>query len=629
MRVQLFVRRFLWTHVWLLLFLVLSSIVAAIVYELVHGGDPWLSVKDSRALDLLDRQGDKPREVWKDDEFECLGWKATHECDPYGPRDYARDRACDTALTRVSGYCEVRNRTSGEIHRVMLSTCKSWRWPAIKQSLTCNDAWMFTDYSILAQRYEHPTSQVLPSKTPAPKTAADRWPTRGISMIAYPKVIAGVYSIVRTLRYHGCSLLVEIWINPMEMRASHSILQALVTEYNVIVRTIQDPNASKFHAKPYAVYHSHFEQVLFLDSDNIPVRDPTYLFDSPEFQQYGAIFWPDFWRPAVRTPFNVHAQSVLWDLLDMPFIDMFEQESGQLLINRRTSEKALNKLMFYSSRTPRLLTDWSLIYGDKDLFRLAWLNTSTPFYYIPHILALGGLYDAEEDFFCGVAMIQRDPNGDFIFMHRNQAKLNGRRDQRVLLTHLQKFTASGDAFSLSPRELEKYRVRSTMDRLGQHSCFSINPITPTGDATPFLVQSLETTRFPQMEQQAIHFSIEGRSLVNVVEEREIALVEEAILAENMGETSRREANQLHEDRVYLALKIAGGLLLLCVLTRCRSSRAKRSSPVTASAVRTNSASLGVSIVEVDETSASSSALAEGSSFRRKKSISVHEDPYVL
>jgi hypothetical protein len=36
-------------------------------------------------------------------------------------------------------------------------------------------------------------------------------------------------------------------------------------------------------------------QVLFLDADNVPVRDPTPLFDSAAFQRAGALLWPDYW----------------------------------------------------------------------------------------------------------------------------------------------------------------------------------------------------------------------------------------------------------------------------------------------------------------------------------------------
>lgn len=41
---------------------------------------------------------------------------------------------------------------------------------------------------------------------------------------------------------------------------------------------------------------SSYEEVLYLDSDNIPLRDPTYLFDTPLYSGAGqprAVFWPD------------------------------------------------------------------------------------------------------------------------------------------------------------------------------------------------------------------------------------------------------------------------------------------------------------------------------------------------
>jgi len=36
-------------------------------------------------------------------------------------------------------------------------------------------------------------------------------------------------------------------------------------------------------------------QVLFLDADNMAVRDPTPLFDSAPFAETGALLWPDYW----------------------------------------------------------------------------------------------------------------------------------------------------------------------------------------------------------------------------------------------------------------------------------------------------------------------------------------------
>ncbi|CAI5732392.1 unnamed protein product [Peronospora destructor] len=533
MALKTWMTRFLRQHFMLALFLVLASIIAAIVYEVTGGGKPKASIYDAPALNAVDLEGpDRPRSLWTDDEFECLGWRATHKCDPYGPRDKARDHKCGEPMPRSSGFCEVRNRTSGEILRVMLATCKSWRWYLVPL-LSCNDARQFTDFSIHAARYTHPPPEVLAAKTREEKEADKR----GIVMIAYPKVIAGLYAVVRMLRSLGCALPVEVWIHLTEMKANHSVLVELVKHYNVMVRIIRDPNASKFFAKPYVIYHSAFESVLWIDSDNIPVRDPTYLFEAPEFVKYGAIFWPDFWRPAIDTPFNLHQQSALWTLLDMPFTDMFEQESGQFLVNRSRSQSALSKLMFYSSHLPRLITDWHLVWGDKDLFRLAWLNTSTPFYMVQHLVALGGLYDADEKFFCGVSMIQRDPMGEIIFMHRNQGKLTGRRDQKPLITHLQKFTGGDGTAASLQRDLDKYRVQCKMRRLGQYTCFMINPRAPDGDSTPSLTLSLKTTKYMAIEQHAIGFSIEGRGLFDKEEEAEVAKMEADMQATEDKETA--------------------------------------------------------------------------------------------
>ncbi len=36
-------------------------------------------------------------------------------------------------------------------------------------------------------------------------------------------------------------------------------------------------------------------QIIFLDSDNVAITDPTALFDTPEYLDKGAVLWPDYW----------------------------------------------------------------------------------------------------------------------------------------------------------------------------------------------------------------------------------------------------------------------------------------------------------------------------------------------
>ena len=36
-------------------------------------------------------------------------------------------------------------------------------------------------------------------------------------------------------------------------------------------------------------------QVLLLDADSQPLKDPATLFDLASFQEHGNLFWSDFW----------------------------------------------------------------------------------------------------------------------------------------------------------------------------------------------------------------------------------------------------------------------------------------------------------------------------------------------
>ncbi|OWZ03394.1 hypothetical protein PHMEG_00024885, partial [Phytophthora megakarya] len=181
-------------------------------------------------------------------------------------------------------------------------------------------------------------------------------------------------------------------------------------------------------SKVFAIYNSYFDRILFLDADNVPVRDPSFLFTTPEFKATGAIFWPDYWHPR-RTLFNLHDLSMLWELLDTPFIDMMEQESGQLLVDRTRHAAPLELVYFYSFYEPNFFEKLDVIYGDKDLFRLAWMKLETPFHMIKALPAMAGR--EINGSFCGMTMVQHDTKGDVLFLHRNQHKLTGERDEKM------------------------------------------------------------------------------------------------------------------------------------------------------------------------------------------------------
>lgn len=360
--------------------------------------------------------------------FKCIGWRATADCSANGPRLPELDRPCTkTVPSGQAGYCELQDEKSGELFRVARRTCHEVVGKAAL--FRCLEAPRFANFHVLVdhalQRANKP-GFALPS--PVTTDSIDR---DGIVMVVYPKLVPSAYATIRTLReVLDCELPIEVWFRPDEMRkvtASIDPLRQLAgndSTSGITFREITDPLATEFATKVYSIYHSAFDRVLFLDSDNVPVRDPAFLFKSPEFVDTGAVFWPDFWQPS-HTLFYLREDSLLWELLQMPFVDMFEQESGQLLIDRHRHSVPLELVHFFTFHRPNPFVQLKLVWGDKDLFRMAWLKLKTPFHMIQAPPAVAG--KMINGSFCGMTMVQHDAQGNVLFFHRNSRKLTGGR----------------------------------------------------------------------------------------------------------------------------------------------------------------------------------------------------------
>ncbi|KAL3658745.1 hypothetical protein V7S43_016380 [Phytophthora oleae] len=422
--------------------------------RLVGAADKLISeekdrLEDKRAASTLDIRLHQPRKIRNN--LKCMGWRQTGQCDPYGKREPSSDLACNQiAQGGVSGYCEVLDEDTGELFRVMQLNCSSVRDHVV---FSCAEAGDFANFGLMAQGvYEN----VLAQNTSDPsKLLGNNGSGNGIVMVVYPKLLSSVFASISVLRSYNCTLPIELWISQPEVVRTPSMRQTLDMLQqrfsNVTVETIIDPTIAGFSTKIHAVQHSKFENVLFLDADNVPVRDPTFLFETREFREHGALFWPDFWHPE-KTIFNIQRESLLWELVDLPFVDMFEQESGQILINRRRAAIAMEVLMFYAYHRPSHFERLVLAHGDKDLFRLAWMKTHTSFYMMPFPPASAGsergTYKKQ---FCGMTMVQFDVDGNVLFLHRNAKKLDGKVDKLdpKYWTHLQSFkweqeVAAGD-----------------------------------------------------------------------------------------------------------------------------------------------------------------------------------------
>ncbi|KAI9484767.1 mannosyltransferase putative-domain-containing protein [Zychaea mexicana] len=244
---------------------------------------------------------------------------------------------------------------------------------------------------------------------------------RGIVLVAgNSDTFERALTAVKMLRRYDCPLPVEVW-HLHDESPSNATVQALnelgAVPHDLSGQALPRPvqhrrNAEKqFQIKAAAVINAHFEQVLYLDSDNIPTRDPSFLFETSAFKATGAMFWPDFWK--------THIENKIFDILNVPCNDEWEQESGQMVLDKARSWLPL-QLAWYMQEHSDLY--FQFLNGDKDTFKFAWKALRVPYYMTETFLGMGGL---ELEQFCGHTMLQYSDEDEThpLFVHANLMKI--------------------------------------------------------------------------------------------------------------------------------------------------------------------------------------------------------------
>jgi len=242
------------------------------------------------------------------------------------------------------------------------------------------------------------------------------------------KYFTNAWIAITQIRFLGCRLPIEVWFKDSELSSE---VIANFEQLQVDCKNVSDyeqTNLKGYGLKPLAILLSKFEEVLYLDADNNCLYDPTDLFFSKEYNRNGAIFWPDYWSTSSRNP--------IWRIVDSVEYDLPEQESGQILINKRRCWKEL-QLCLYFNRNSNLY--YKLLYGDKDTFKFAWLALKTPFYMIQSSPGSCG-YMTKTNSFRGVTMVQYDILGHIIFLHRNLLKWDVANTEKFIWEKIKRFS---------------------------------------------------------------------------------------------------------------------------------------------------------------------------------------------
>ncbi|BGO98054.1 hypothetical protein NBRC10513v2_002054 [Rhodotorula toruloides] len=289
---------------------------------------------------------------------------------------------------------------------------------------------------------------------------------------------------------YNCSLPAQIFhftseTPSPEQAAEFESLGARVLALQSLDKEEGQGRTKSFHLKGGAIVDSAFDEVLLLDSDNIPARDPTFLFESAEFREMGVILWPDF--------FKDQPENAIWSILGIQCRDEFTVEAGQVLVRKSDHFDALLLV-------EHMLKDWRFWFqfsdGDKDLFRYALLalrkRWAIPARHLSSAswtdeVALGAEHEHQ---FAGHTMVQYGLASEGLparplFVHANLLKRvvsnleNGNTFGRTLQLRLPLSAGHTSSSSGSPQPSDVPPIVLSADHLANTS-----PITGVGIAQP-------------------------------------------------------------------------------------------------------------------------------------------------
>ncbi len=268
-------------------------------------------------------------------------------------------------------------------------------------------------------RYRHMLEVEVRSDHPYPD---GRFNGRGVVLCAGGDVyFPCAWVCIRMLRRLGCTLPIEVWFRgPREMTPRMiEILEPLgvtcIDAYEV-ARHQPYRRLDSWELKPFAIAWSRFEEVLYLDADNVAVRNPEFLFETEQYRESGAVFWPDrYCGPGTGFEW-LHRDA--WALCGVTYRLEPEIEAGQLLIDKRRSWPALVLTLHLNAHSDFY---YAYFYGDKDTFHLAWRRTGTSYALVPFPPRTLGNSEV---------IVQHDFSGAMLFEHRNGQKWSLTRPHR-------------------------------------------------------------------------------------------------------------------------------------------------------------------------------------------------------
>ncbi len=238
-----------------------------------------------------------------------------------------------------------------------------------------------------------------------PPYPEDAFHGRGIVIAAGgAKYLQNAWVLVNILRDYQCSLPIEIWY--IGKKEYITKFMKGFEKMGVMCKDIThyfDNSIQSFEVKIHAILASQFQEVLLLDADNVPLQDPSFLFDAPAYTDTGALFWPDMQV--------LNKEHPIFSILELEPLETRCQESGQIVLDKERCWEPLQLCLHLNQESSYY---YKILLGDKDTFFLSWMTLDYPFTMIDTLPGLAKKSKIRNGF---IAFLQRDTDGTPLFCH--------------------------------------------------------------------------------------------------------------------------------------------------------------------------------------------------------------------
>ncbi|OQS07250.1 hypothetical protein THRCLA_00738 [Thraustotheca clavata] len=279
-------------------------------------------------------------------------------------------------------------------------------------------------------------------------------------MCLFDAMVPMAVSLVLELRALGNTDLIQMYhcngeLSPSSQRiiymmdAHVQIIDGCVAMVEAgILSSGQANDFRSFWIKPLALVHTHLDDVVLIDADDLVFQDVALLWDVPEYKETGTIFFYDREIPKhqyLQNDFTVNGEvmsnlKALYHTFDYESLGLkktrpsdhliqslawagdtaHEQDSSIVVINKTKAPKAMEVLW-------RLVTQdryrIGFSYGDKELFWLAYELAHTPYFFSMWAntgAARPGNMKEHPDTLCGgLAQWMPIPSSESVLLHIN------------------------------------------------------------------------------------------------------------------------------------------------------------------------------------------------------------------